>query len=95
MDTKLSYRIGRDEGSFPPPHLTPTQFIAWLESRLSAGESCTQVGRSLGVTHAAIRRWISGASGVSDTVLLLAERMLLEPRELAAGLPTPAVSCPS
>lgn len=56
--------------------LTPALFRAWLKGRLDAGESRAEIGRSLGVTHEAVRLWIKEASGVSATVLLLAERLI-------------------
>lgn len=69
------------------PALTPEDFRAWLELRRSAGHSLSAIGRSLGVGHRAITFWINGTSGVSDTVLLLAELLRRAPVDLSAGLP--------
>lgn len=69
------------------PHLTTPDFLQWLKDRMSRGEEQQAIGRSLGVTGSAVNRWLSGRSGVSDTVLLLAELRRQAPIDLSAGLP--------
>ena len=76
-----------DVGCHHSPTLTRQAFVQWLNDRLSAGETRTAIGRSLGVSHEAVRQWVSGRSGVSGTVLLLAEHLMAVPRDLAAGMP--------
>lgn len=68
------------------PQPIRSAFVAWLKSRLAQGESNAAIGRSLGVTHEAVRGWVSGKINPSNTVLLLADRLMREPRELSAGL---------
>lgn len=59
------------------PFLTPAEFRTWLRDRLTHGYTRAALGKSLGVTGMAITRWLTG-SGVSNTVLLLAERIMGE-----------------
>ena len=51
--------------------LTPEQFRAKLESQIAGGESQSALGRALGVSHAAVKWWLSGGKA-SNTVLILA-----------------------
>lgn len=69
--------------------LTRSQFVIWLELRRAAGESLAAIGSSLGVSHAAVQKWLSGGKP-SSTALLLAEHLWLAPLELAPGLPVAA-----
>lgn len=69
--------------------LTLSQFVRWLKSRRSAGESLTAIGSSLGVSHAAVQKWLSGGKP-SRTTLLLAEQLCRVPLEMAPGLPVDA-----
>jgi hypothetical protein len=71
------------------PMLTRSQFVLWLESRRSVGESLAEIGASLGVSHAAVQRWLGGGKP-SDTALLLAEQLCCAPLEMAPGLPLAA-----
>lgn len=75
----------------PRPALTPHCFRIWIKDRLSAGESKTAIGRSLGVTGAGVSRWLTNRCNVSDTVLLLAELLRRAPVDLAPGLPVGSV----
>lgn len=74
--TQHTCNTSESMGSLLTLALTPALFRAWLKARLDAGESRAEIGRSLGVTHEAVRLWIKEASGVSATVLLLAERLI-------------------
>jgi hypothetical protein len=66
--------------------LTRSQFVLWLESRRSAGESLAAIGSSLGVSHAAVGKWLGGGRP-SGTALLLAEQLCRAPLEMLPGLP--------
>jgi hypothetical protein len=66
--------------------LTRSQFVLWLESRRSAGESLAAIGASLGVSHAAVQKWLSSGKP-SAMALLLAEQLYRAPLEMAPGLP--------
>jgi hypothetical protein len=69
--------------------LTRSEFVLWLESRRSAGESLAAIGSSLGVSHAAVQKWLSGGKP-SGTALLLADLLCRAPLEMAPGLPLAA-----
>lgn len=74
-------------GANPPPSpLSPSAFLAWLESRQARGESASAIGRSLGVTHTAVAQWLGLQRNPSRTVLLLAARLASEPSGLPGGL---------
>lgn len=71
MTTKDTCNKGDAATSFPPPTpLTPAQFLSWISDRLSQGESKAAIGRSLGVTHEAVRQWLSGGRASATTLLL-------------------------
>jgi hypothetical protein len=86
METNPRYKM---DGAMThsSPRLSVTQFVGWIQSRIDAGETRTRIARDLGVTHVAVHLWLAGKRPPSATVLLLAERLMLEPREMAAGLP--------
>jgi DNA-binding transcriptional regulator YdaS (Cro superfamily) len=65
--------------------LTREVFVTWLHSRKSAGESMSAIGRSLGVSQPAVSQWLTGASGVSTTTLLLAELQMRTPGGLTCS----------
>jgi len=46
-------------------------FLEWLQIRLTC-ESKTAVGQSLGVSHVAVDRWLTGERNPTKTVLILA-----------------------
>lgn len=66
--------------------ITPSDFVSYLQiRRQSATLDC--LGSELGVTRQAVHQWLRGSATPSATVLLLAERIMREPRELSSGLP--------
>jgi len=70
--------------------LTPSEFVAWLGARRSAGHSFTAIGRDLGVSRQAVQQWLSGATQPSRMALTLAEPLYHAPLEMRPGLPLPA-----
>jgi DNA-binding transcriptional regulator YiaG len=69
--------------------LTYAQFDAWIKQRVKAGESMSAVGRSMGVSHEAVRQWANGSSHPSRMALVLAGHLSWQPVDLADGLPSP------
>lgn len=69
--------------------LTSEQLVNLIDKRRANGESLSSIGKHLGVSHAAVQRWIVGRRNPSDSVLILAELLWLgaKPEELPAGLP--------
>ena len=67
--------------------LSPEDFREWIVRRRAAGESMAAIGWSLGVSQPAVSQWLSGSSGISDTVLMLAWHLRQAPIDLADGLP--------
>jgi DNA-binding transcriptional regulator YiaG len=57
---------------------THSQFLAWLESRRSAGEPLTSIARGFGVSATTVTLWLQGKRNPSRMALvlggLLAER---------------------
>jgi hypothetical protein len=56
---------------------TLPEFTAWLRLQLDAGQSRAALGRSLGVSHEAVRQWLAGGR-VSLPVLILASLRMRE-----------------
>lgn len=65
--------------------LTREDFLAWLHSRKAAGESLSAIGRSFGVSQPAVTQWLRGTSGISATILLLAELQMRTPQRLTCS----------
>jgi len=54
--------------------MTLAEFRKLLTER-NAVQSLGEIGKELGVSHAAVGRWIAGKRKPSETVILLAERL--------------------
>lgn len=65
--------------------LTRDIFLHHVKDRLSKGETRVQIGSSLGVSGMAVTRWLQGRSGVSATILLLAELQMRTPQRLTCS----------
>jgi hypothetical protein len=55
----VSPRSSTGMSTYACPMLTLSQFVRWLELRHSAGESLAAIGSSLGVSHAAVQKWLT------------------------------------
>ncbi len=56
------------------PFLMPTriQFVAWLQSRRSAGESLASIAVGFGVSPVTVKLWLDGKRNPSRMALVLA-----------------------
>lgn len=57
--------------------LDRSQFIAWLQSRRSTGESLALIADSFGVSAVTVKLWIDGKRNPSRMALVLAELLAL------------------
>src|ERR1700689_2711239 len=49
---------------------TRSQFVTWLESRLSAGESLASIARGFGVSAVTVKLWLDGKRNPSRMALV-------------------------
>jgi DNA-binding transcriptional regulator YiaG len=50
---------------------TRSQFVTWLESRRSAGESLASIARGFGVSPVTVKLWLDGRRNPSRMALVL------------------------